>query len=660
MEQPGYLERSLQREQKARLAAEAFLEEKTRELYLSNEQLKEQHLQLSNRVKEIELILSILNMIHLPLTFNGQLSFFIKAICDTFDWAIGHVYKKHSEDSDTLISSSLWYFKDNTYDEFKEITENTLFESGEGLPGIAYKAGEACWMEDVTRDPRFLRAKLFKKTQLGAGFAIPIFNEENVVVICEFFSPNIRERDLALIHIVKAGADQLKSSIRQKKVELEYQQRLQYQATHDALTGLPNRILLMDRLGQAIEQAKRNHKQIVLVFIDLDRFKKINDTLGHSAGDEVLKIATGRLKNNMRASDTLARLSGDEFILLIPNQENISFIPIFLKKILDAISQPCSIDGQDLQVTCSLGFSVYPDDGTDAAVLLKNADTAMYRAKEIGRNSFQFFTPALQARVDERLAVEYELSHALRNHELSVAYQPKLDFNTRKVVGAEALLRWNNPKLGQVPPTTFIPIAEETDLIIPIGEWVLRTVCKQNKVWQDQGNTPIIISVNIAPKQFKLPNFISLIEDVLIESGLPPQYLELEVTETLSLQDPAEFIKILHAIKSLGVGLSIDDFGTGYSSLSYLRQFPVDWLKIDRSFVESLSEGESGASIVKAIIALGHSLNMKIIAEGIETPEQFAALKEYNCDEMQGFYVSQAVSADEFETFMHKKTEGSD
>lgn len=428
--------------------------------------------------------------------------------------------------------------------------------------------------------------------------------------------------------------------------------KLKYQATHDVLTGLPNRLLLLDRLHQAIVTAKRENLKVTVIFIDLDFFKIINDALGHSIGDELLKIVATRFKSLLRASDTLARIGGDEFVIVIPDQENINAVPNLLERILHHISQPYTINQHELNVTCSMGFAVFPDNGGDAEALLKNADNAMYQAKEKGKNTFQFYTKDMNTQIRKRLDLENGLRRALVNNEFILEYQPKLDIKSDTLVGFEALIRWKDPENGLIPPNDFISVAEDTGLIIPIGEWVLRTACAQNKAWQDEGNPHICVSVNLSSRQCKEKGLFDMVKKILEETGLEPQYLELELTESLAMSNPEEFIEILSKFQSMGVKTSIDDFGTGYSSLNYLRQFPVNVLKIDQSFIRELESKSGDLSIVKAIVSLGHSLNMRVIAEGVETKQQLIQLQENDCDEIQGYYLSRPISPDGAAGFM--------
>lgn len=420
---------------------------------------------------------------------------------------------------------------------------------------------------------------------------------------------------------------------------------LKYRATHDMLTGLPNRTLLLDRIEQAILSAKRYNLKTIIIFIDLDNFKIINDALGHSIGDSLLKMVAARFTLLLRSTDTLARLGGDEFVVIIPNLESIDSIPSFLERILENISEPYDIDQHEVNITCSMGFSVYPDNGLDTETLLKNADSAMYQAKEEGKNTFKFYTGEMQTHIRKRFEIENDLRKALIKKEFFLEYQPKLDIKSKELVGFEALVRWNHPKLGVIPPNDFIPFAEDTGLIIPLGKWVIETACKQNKKWQEEGLPPLCVSVNLSSRQCREKNLFQMIKTILEKNQLEPQYLELELTESLAMSNPKEFISLLLKFKKLGVKTSIDDFGTGYSSLNYLRQFPVNCLKIDQSFIREMESKPGDLSIVKAIVSLGHSLNMTVIAEGVETKQQLNNLQENDCDEIQGYYLSRPISA---------------
>jgi len=428
-----------------------------------------------------------------------------------------------------------------------------------------------------------------------------------------------------------------------------YQARIEQQANYDTLTGLANRSLLNERLQQAILAASSYGTRLGVVFVDLDRFKFINDSLGHHVGDELLRAMAERLKASVRESDTVARLGGDEFVLLINGHGDPEAVAVVLERMLSDISQPWTIAQGDFNVTCSIGVALYPDDGDSADVLLKHADSAMYRAKERGRNNFQFFTAELNELITERLELENRLRRALERQQFELHYQPRIDMETRKVVGAEALLRWHAPDYADIEPARFIPVAEEIGLIAPIGKWVIRAACAQNKAWQDAGLAPFVISVNVSPRQFRQDSFVQTIADVLHDTGLEARYLEIELTESAVMHDAEQFIAMLGELSDLGVQISLDDFGTGYSSLSYLKRLPVDRLKVDRSFVQDIATDADDATIVRTIIGLGHNLGLKVVAEGVETAEQLEFLRVNGCDELQGFYFAKPLTAAEFE-----------
>ncbi len=423
-----------------------------------------------------------------------------------------------------------------------------------------------------------------------------------------------------------------------------YQSRIEQQANYDTLTGLANRSLLNDRLQQAIFTAASYGTRLAIVFVDLDRFKFINDSLGHHVGDELLKVMADRFRTCAREYDTVARLGGDEFVLLINGQGEPDSVGTTMERMLKVISQPWRSAQGEFEITCSIGVALYPDDGSDADTLLKHADSAMYRAKEHGRNNFQFFTNELNRMMKERLELESNLRRALDRGQFELLYQPRLDLKSRELTGCEALIRWQLPGRGVIGPSSFIPIAEETGLIGPIGRWVLQTACAQNKAWQDAGFKPCVVAVNVSPRQFRRDDLVQTITEVLEQTKLEARWLEIELTENMVMQDGEHMVEMLHAIKRLGVQIAVDDFGTGYSSLSYLHRFPVDRLKVDRSFVKDIATDPDSAAIVRTIIALGHNLDLKVVAEGVETEEQIAFLGANACDELQGYYFSKPVS----------------
>lgn len=425
------------------------------------------------------------------------------------------------------------------------------------------------------------------------------------------------------------------------------EERVQFLAYFDALTGLPNRTLLEDRIAIALGGAHRRKEGIAFLFLDLDRFKIVNDTLGHSVGDLLLQEVAERLKKWVREQDTVARVGGDEFVIMLAGIQSPSDAAAAAERLVELITAGFSIHDHSLNITCSVGISMFPENGTDGETLVKHADAAMYSAKQKGPNNVEFFTEGLNAQMVERLRLESGLRQAVERNELYLVYQPQMDIATGGIVGVEALLRWQHPELGLVPPNRFISIAENSGLIVPIGEWVLRTACAQARKWQDGGLPAVPIAVNVSAVQFRQDGFRNLIKNVLRETGLPPQYLELELTESLLLTNADVMFSVLSELNEMGLQLAIDDFGTGYSSLSYLKQFPVKKLKIDRSFIKNVVLNQSDAAITTAIIGMAKSLGLKVIAEGVETEAQMSFLREHRCDEIQGYYLSKPITATE-------------
>lgn len=428
------------------------------------------------------------------------------------------------------------------------------------------------------------------------------------------------------------------------------QERIQRLAHFDALTGLPNRILLNDRISHALSMAQRNHTQLAVLFLDLDHFKNINDSLGHRIGDTLLVQVAKRLSSIIRDEDTVSRLGGDEFILVFQDTDTNGATHV-AKKLLESIARPYQIEQHDLVITPSIGIAMFPADGESFESLSKCADIAMYRAKYDGRNNYRFFTQEMQAYSARRLKLETALHHALERDQLCLHYQPQISLANGNIIGTEALLRWHHPELGMISPSEFIPIAEECGLILPIGEWVLRTAVHQTKSWMDCGMAPMIIAVNLSVVQFRHPDIPELVTQILNEVQLPPQYLELELTEGVSMNDPIGAIAVMDRLHERGIRMSIDDFGTGYSSLSYLKRFRVYKLKIDQSFVRGITDDPEDKAIVSAIISLANSLGLQTIAEGVETSGQLALLREQGCDEGQGYYFSKPLSAEQFQAF---------
>lgn len=435
------------------------------------------------------------------------------------------------------------------------------------------------------------------------------------------------------------------------------QEKLSYQATHDVLTGLANRTALMSRLAINIKRAGQQDSHVAVLFFDLDHFKLVNDSLGQNEGDNLLKMVASRLEECLRVDDTLARIEGDEFVVVLDSLSDEGEINDIIAGFFEALKKPFNIGGRVLNVTTSVGVSVYPKDGKVAEVLFKNADAAMLRAKEMGRNNFQFYTASMNLHLTEHFELSNDLSYALDNNQLLVYYQPIFDLKNKKFVGVEALARWQHPKRGLLTPMKFIPIAEETGLIIPIGEWILQTACKQVKAWHDQGMFNIGLAVNLSVNQFKQADIVKTVKDALKSSGFESKYLCLEITESLILEDTSNIRRILKALKKIGVSISIDDFGVGYSNLNYITKFPVDKLKIDKVFIRDVVTDESEAAVVLAILGIAKGLGMKVLAEGVETEAQLKFLQKNSCDEIQGYLFSEPVDAKKCEEILRSHSE---
>ena len=502
-----------------------------------------------------------------------------------------------------------------------------------GKNASVVKSGEhgKSFYEEMWRT--ILAGQVFRGTMVNRRKDGSLYYEEKTI------SP-LKEAGGDIVRFVSTGKD-----ITQR---LQSEERLRHLAHHDPLTGLPNRVLLQDRLKQAMLEADRSERLVAALFLDLDRFKTINDTLGHQVGDALLKAVADRLATCLRVGDTVSRLGGDEFTVILANVAHVDDITRVAQKILDQFISPFRVGGRDLFVSASIGITLYPLDEKEPENLLKNADVAMYHAKEIGGNVFQFYTPALNARAARRLELETGLRHALERQEFILHYQPLVDMQTGRIRGMEALLRWQHPEFGLIPPLDFIPLAEETGLIIPIGEWVLKTACAQIKAWHDTGFPALQVAINLSSKQLRDKNLIATVQQALEAAGLEPRYLDLELTESVLMQDMELAATILQELKTVGVYFSLDDFGTGYSSLSYLKRFPIDYLKIDRSFVRDITTDPVGAGLVKAIIAMANVLHIKVIAEGVETYEQLEFLRRHGCDITQGYFCSKPLAVETF------------
>jgi len=462
-----------------------------------------------------------------------------------------------------------------------------------------------------------------------------------------------------ILMLRQANAHLVTASIEAHKLTEQVQaakDNLEHLVHHDVLTDLPNRTLLQDRLGQAIELARRQDRQLAVMFMDLDQFKHINDSLGHTVGDQLLQSVAQRLVGCVRHSDTVSRQGGDEFVLLLPYIEHAEDAALTAQKLLAALVLPHRIDGHTVHIGASIGISIYPDDGRDAETLIKCADSAMYHAKGNGRNNYKFFEQSMNVRAVERQFIEGGLRRALELQEFVLHYQPKINLQSGAIVGVEALIRWQHPQRGLLSPVQFVPIAEDCGLILPIGRWVLREACRQARAWQDAGLPPIAVAINTSAPEFRAEDFLDNLRATLEASRLEPRYLELELTESVLMRDAEATGSVLHALSDLGIKLAVDDFGTGYSSLSYLRQFPIDTLKIDQSFVSRMTHNPDDAAIADAVISMAKALRLHVIAEGVETAGQVAFLLARQCDEGQGYYFGRPVAAESLAALLQAGT----
>ncbi len=537
-----------------------------------------------------------------------------------------------AEDMD-ILSSALGDDKSNA---IMSNEETLLSKTNERLPTLFSSSlmrdewgdsiGLVCTFQDITKQKKVEHA--LKKA-----------NDE--------LEKRVHERTLELL---KAN-DSLKAQIKERE---SMQERIRYYAYHDYLTGLPNKLLLKERLDQAILQAARTGRIIAVMFIDLNAFKVVNDTMGYAMGDQLLKEVSKRLADVLRKSDTIARVGGDEFVIMVQNLPDVDSVAKIAGKIVDQFRCPFMLEGQTCYSSASIGVAIYPTDGEDMETLIKNADIAMYKAKEKGINKHEFCSVLMKSQAIETMKLTNSLYRALEKDELLLYYQPQVSSSSGRIIGVEALLRWHNPELGLVLPESFIPIAEKTGLIMPIGEWVIRTACRQNKAWQDAGLFSIRMAVNLSMHQVQNPKIADQITSILKDTGLDPGYLELEITESAAMKETENTVKTMHSLKELGVTISIDDFGTEFSSLNYLKQLPVDRIKIAMPFVRGISVSDKDEAIIKAIIVLANNLGLKVIAEGTETKQQLAFLNQNMCDEIQGYYYYKPMPAGELEQLMKK------
>lgn len=547
-----------------------------------------------------------------------------------------------------------WGAGDSLPDSYQHAIYELSIGPDAGSCGTAAFRNEPVAVSDIATDPLWAHYReLALSHDLRACFSWPIAGRAGQVLgtfAIYHRQPGMpTDRELRVIQLV---TDLAGLAIESRKSE----ERIRHLAHYDELTGLLNRAMFSQVLSHALAQAGRNDHQIGLLFMDLDRFKNINDTLGHYAGDQVLQEVARRLRSTMREEDTVARLGGDEFVVMVENFKEPSALAVVAKKLIEQLAMPMTIEGREFHQTVSIGISTYPGDGDDLQTLIRNADIAMYRAKQHGRNNHRFYSAQMSAGSLERMTLEAGLRRAIEQNEFVLHYQPQLHIATGEITGVEALVRWQHPEKGLLSPFKFISLAEETGLIVPIGQWVLQSACRQLRAWRDSGLPPARIAVNLSARQFAHDELLSDIAVALRRSGLSPDMLELEITESAVMDNPGHAIRILNELKAMGIHISMDDFGTGYSSLANLKRFPIGSVKIDRSFTREIPQDGNDAAITCAIIAMAHALNLKVVAEGVENDDQLAFLREQHCDEIQGYYFSRPMSAEALEIFMRQHT----
>jgi len=576
----------------------------------------------------------------------------LRTTCEALGWTCG-AYWKWIEKKELLQCTATWHVDAEGIAEFVAASRENPNEApawhgvapGTSTGGVVRRvwySGAPAWFHDVMQQPDFRRGPAASRAGLHSAFGFPVLAGTQPLGVMEFYSRDIKQPDEALLQMVRAIGSQIGQFIQRKQAE----DKVALLAQFDTVTGLPNRYLFKDRLNLTLAQAHRSDASVAVLFVDLDRFKAVNDTYGHAAGDMLLHQVGTRLKECVRSGDFVGRLSGDEFAVTLSHLAMGDDAGLVARKIVDALAAAFDLDGHQTYISASIGISLFPGDGEEPDALIKNADTAMYRAKEQGRNGYQFYLPEMNERLKQRLEREAQLHGALERNEYRLHYQPKVSLETGAISGFEALLRWENG--GRlVPPAEFIPILEYTGLIVPVGEWVVRSACGQIKRWEEQRLAVRPVAVNLSARQFQHKNLAGVIGAIVREAGIAPGMLELELTETLLMSDAEEAVETLRQLKALGVRLAVDDFGTGYSSLAYLKRFPLDTLKIDRAFIRDAVSDPDDAAITLAITNLAHSLNLKVVAEGVETEGQLNFLRSHGCDEMQGFYFARPLPVDE-------------
>ena len=598
-------------------------------------------------------------------TIEAALSQSLELICTSTEWELGHIMWPRGTDDLVMESSRIWYRPEpDTYQEFTKVTEESTESVRLGLSGRAFLTKQPAWTCESSFEMPSERLRVGIKQGFKSAICFPILVHDEAYAIFELISQEPLKIDRHSLDVLETLGSLIGRAV-ERKLDAE---EIRMLAFRDSLTRLPNRESFVDRLDTMVALARRKGNLLGLLFVDLDGFKRVNDTLGHGAGDELLRIVAERFSGVVRPSDSISqnrsesvaaeienavsRLGGDEFTVLLSEINSPEASGRVAQRLLDALRSPILIDGHELCIGASIGISIFPDDGQDSRALLQNADAAMYFAKGRGRNCYQFYTERMNKSSARRMMIEENLRGALERGEFKVHYQPLRDAKSGAVVAAEALLRWNDPVHGSIGPDEFIPVAEETGLIVRLGEWVLKEACRQTQIWSDEGYRPIRIAVNLSGRQIRAAGLVEIVSDTLKETGLSPALLELEITESTIMQDDDVTTQALQRLDEMGVGLALDDFGTGYSSINYLRHFPIGRLKIDRSFVSDLLSDPDAAALTTAIIAMAHSLRVSVVGEGVENEEQADFLRSRGCEELQGYLFSPPVDHIEFRRFL--------
>lgn len=571
----------------------------------------------------------------------------LKIICEQLEWDCGAIWAVDKE-ANVLRCTRVWQKPEILTEEFSRESQNVTWKSGEGLLGKVWKDKKPIWKANILKEDDFFRKNSVANVGLHTTTAFPIIYEKEVLGVFEFFNKKIIQSDPPLLLWFESIGNQFGLFLIRKHME----KQMLYLAEHDVLTGLSNRSLLEQYLNTALNNARDNNEKLAILFLDLDHFKYVNDSMGHQAGDLLLKEIAERFRQSLRPQDTISRLGGDEFIIIIPTIHETEALVEIISRLQKQLSSQILLKEKEFFITASIGISLYPENGTTVQNLIRAADLAMYAAKAKGRNNFQFCTPEMTIQAENRSLLQKNLRLALDKNEFLVYYQPKIDVATQKISGMEALIRWKKDDII-IMPGIFISAAEESELIIPMGEWVLKTAYLQNKAWQDAGLPTLTVSVNLSIRNLN-KQLLDLVEKVINETNLQPNSFEIELTESVLMENVESNIQILRSLKEMGLQISIDDFGTGYSSLSYLKRFPIDTLKIDQSFVRDIATDPDDAAIVSAIIAMAHSLGFKVIAEGVETKDQLKFLCQHGCDQIQGFYFSRPLPVDEATLFIQE------